>query len=267
MRQKMRKIGINLGSVGELTSDRYVETISELGFEATFSEIMSDGKEQERVAGLLSDKGIDYEFIHSDFSHINDMWLEGEGGDSMYNTLADEITRTSALGIKTIVVHLSSGNTPPSISDIGRKRYTALVEHAAKNNVNIAFENLRKLANVAWAMEEFSSAENVGFCWDCGHENCYTKNIEFMPIFGKRLFCTHIHDNRGIQDGDDHILPFDGTLNYRRFAEHIRNSGYTGTLMLEVFKTGTFYGNVTADAFLSKAADAAKRLRCMVDGN
>ncbi len=268
----MRKIGINLGAVEDICDERYIELISELGFEATFSGIMADRARQDRLAELLAKRNISYEFIHSDFSHINDMWLEGEDGDAMCRTIADEITRTAELSIPAIVVHLSSGNTPPSVSDIGKKRYTYLVEHAAQKKVAIAFENLRKLDNVTWAMDEFEKADNVGFCHDCGHENCYTQGIEFMPLFGKRLLCTHIHDNRGIKDCDDHMLPFDGTVDYLRYAEHIRASGFTGTLMLEVFKNKRYgeqmatYDSLSSEAFLSRAADAAKRLREMVDG-
>ena len=194
------------------------------------------------------------------------MWLDNYAGERMFAELRDNIDCTAELNIPISIIHLSSGNNPPSISDIGRKRYTELVEYAAKKNVTIAFENLRKLANVAWAFEAFADAPNVGFCWDCGHENCYTKEVEFMPLFGKKLISTHIHDNRGIKDGDDHMLPFDGTINYNRFAELMRNSEYDGTLMLEVFRTQEFYDGVAPEDFIVKAVDTVKKLRAMVDG-
>ena len=161
---------------------------------------------------------------------------------------------------------MSSGNTPPPITDIGRARYEKLVEYAMKKNVKVAFENLRKSANFAWAMETFEHNPMVGFCWDCGHEACYQNGREFMPWYGERLICTHIHDNCGLQDADDHLLPFDGTVDFNRFAEHIRNSGYKGSLMLEVFNIVHRYDDLTAEQFLEKAAGVVNKLVKMTDG-
>ena len=264
----MRKIGINTIAVrgSSMGMDDYLRTVKSLGFETTFTGICPELSEQEKLAELISKHGLEYEFTHSDFAGINNMWLEGEDGDAMLATLKRNVDFTAAVGVDKTVVHLSSGNTPPSISDVGRARYVELVEYAASKGVAIEFENLRKLANVAWAMETFEDYDNVGFCWDCGHENCYTKEIEFMPLFGKRLVCTHIHDNRGIKDGDDHMLPFDGSLDFDRFARRMKESGYKGSIMLEVFKSDAFYKDITCEEYLLRAAAAAKRLRDMVDG-
>ena len=107
-------------------------------------------------------------------------------------------------------------------------------EGFAAKGVQIAFENQRKLANIAWTFEEIEDAPNVGFCWDTGHENCFTPGRQYMPLFGKKLICTHIHDNNGVFDHDEHLLPFDGKLDFVRAARQIRESGFTGALVLEV---------------------------------
>jgi hypothetical protein len=132
-----------------------------------------------------------------------------------------------------------------------------VVDHAVQRGIKVAFENQRMLANLAWAMEAFP---DQGFCWDCGHESCFTPGREYMPLFGKRLICTHIHDNSGEFNADNHQLPFDGAMDFDRFARHIKASGYTGSLMLEVMAHDAFYPNVTPEEYLSRAADAAKRL-------
>ena len=119
------------------------------------------------------------------------------------------------------------------------------------------------LANLAWAMEAFP---DQGFCWDCGHEACFTQGREYMPLFGHRLICTHIHDNSGEFNADYHQLPFDGVFDYGRFARQIQASGYTGSLMLEVMANPKFYPDMTPEVYLRRAADVAQRLRKMVDG-
>jgi sugar phosphate isomerase/epimerase len=37
-----------------------------------------------------------------------------------------------------------------------------------------------------------------GFCWDIGHNACYSPHIDMAKKYGQRLKCLHIHDNRGI---------------------------------------------------------------------
>jgi hypothetical protein len=83
--------------------------------------------------------------------------------------------------------------------------------------------------------------EQVRFCYDCGHEHCYTEHVPFVDIFADRLICTHLHDNFGrsktdrMADGDLHLLPFDGNVDYRKMIDKLDEYDYRGSLMLEVF--------------------------------
>ena len=87
-----------------------------------------------------------------------------------------------------------------------------------------------------------------------------------MPLFGKKLVYTHIHDNEKVYNGDMHLIPFDGTIDYHRTAELLRKYKYQGTLTLEIAaKKSGRYDDLTIDQFYTRAYDAAKRLRVMVD--
>ncbi|MBQ8357541.1 MAG: sugar phosphate isomerase/epimerase [Clostridia bacterium] len=262
----MRKIGINYGAKGGLEPEDYAKTMRALGFDAVFTG--TPAPERISVFGeAFAKHGIEWETLHAPFKNINNIWLEGEGGEAMIAQLLGAVDACVLAGVSILVVHLSSGLKPPSITDIGRKRFAELVEYAAKKNVRIAFENQRKLANLAWAFEAFEEAPNVGFCYDTGHEGCFTPGREYMPLFGQRLICTHIHDNSGVFDHDEHMIPFDGNLNFDRVTRQIRESGFTGSLMLEVLSGHThLYDDMTCEAYLEKAAAAVKRLRDMVDG-
>lgn len=259
----MRKIGINLLTVPYLTDAEYLRMAAERGFNAIFTGMMEESR-QMQCAAQMRKLGLEYETIHAPFSGINSIWLEGDAGEDMLKRLTDCVNRCAQVGAPIAVMHLSSGMKPPSITDIGRGRFARLVEHAQKKNVKIAFENQRKLANLAWALETFSEEENVGFCWDCGHEACFTPGREYMPLFGDRLICTHIHDNEGVFDKDDHWIPFDGKLDYHRFAGHIQKSGYKGSLMLELAYNRPEYTGMPIETYLDRAASAAKRLAEMV---
>lgn len=265
----MRALGINLhatkglNAACELDDESYLQKIAALGFTHIFSGVFAAPR-QAAIADICSRLGLTYETLHAPFGHINDIWLDDDNG--MLDELLHCIDHCVIAGAGIAVVHLSSGQTPPPITDAGRGRFTRLVEYAAKHNVKIAFENQRMLANLAWAMETFPR-ETAGFCWDCGHEACFTPGRHYMPLFADRLICTHIHDNPARFNEDFHMLPFDGACDFDEITKSIRTSGYTGSLMLEVSAGKTdLYANDTPDTYLQKAYDIAARLRQMVDG-
>ena len=261
----MRKIGINLHAVEGLTDEQYIKTAADLGFLATFSGVY-DKQRQYDVAELCAKYGVAYETLHAPFGKgSNNMWLEGAAGDTFLGELMRAVCHCAIAGVPVLVSHLSSGENAPPVTDIGRARYTRLVEYAASKNVKIAFENQRKLANLAWTMETFDDSV-VGFCWDCGHETCFTPGREYMPLFGDRLICTHIHDNFCIYDQDSHLLPFDGNKDFEKVAAHLNRSPFRGTLMLEVItENSNVYDGMTPEAYLTRSAEAAKKLADMVN--
>lgn len=261
----MRKIGINMRSVVDIPDEEYIKIISQLGFSATFTDTLPE-KEHLKLADILARYGVAYETLHAPFGHINDIWFDTDEGIQMESELRDCINKCALAGVPVAVMHLSSGATPPDVTDIGRKRFENIIEYAQKKNVCIAFENQRKLANISWALEYHGADQNVGFCWDCGHESCFTPGRVYMPLFGDGLVCLHIHDNSGIYNRDDHMLPFDGKVNFDVFADYIGKYNYTGTLMLEVFKgKSSAYTSLTSEEYLQKAFEAADKLRKIVD--
>ncbi len=262
----MRELGINMHAITGLTDEAYIDTVAANGL----SKVFAGPWEHERLANLAdyaAKRGASFEMLHAPFGHINDMWFAGEDGDAMLKELTDCVDGCVAAGAGIAAVHLSSGENAPPITDIGRGRFEALVAYANKRGIKIAFENQRKLANLAWAFETFTPADGVGFCWDCGHEACFTPGRAYMPLFGDRLICTHLHDNRGVYNQDLHLLPFDGTVSFTRVTDQLRQYHYQGNLTLEaIVKNSDQYNDITPQAYLEKAAAAVKRLAWMLDG-
>lgn len=259
----MRKIGINLYSRDCIELEEYIQIIKDLGFEATFCAIRPLEK-MLKTADLLAKAGIEFETVHAPFRSASSMWVDEEEGEAVYASLADSIDMCVKVGAPICVMHLSSSSTPPPPTDLGRARYAKLVDYAISKGIIIAFENTHTLANLAWAFEEFAATDNVGFCYDSGHEAALSPGRHVLPIFGSRLVCTHIHDNNLLQD--QHILPFDGKIDFERVARQIRECGYKGNLMMEVMGRKFSYETIPTMEYLEKAARAAKRLREMIDG-
>ncbi len=257
----MYRLGINYTSSFGISPEENFSLFKNLGFDAVFTGCDDDLEKTRRYANAAAKSGLFFESLHAPFNGINSLWSSGDEGDLMQKRICSCIERCAMYEIPIAVVHLSSGDNAPHICDIGKTRFDSIVECAVKNGVTVAFENQRKLANHAFVMELYSNVSNVGFCWDVGHEHCFADGREFMPLFGNKLVYTHIHDNLCEHDGDLHMIPFDGKIDFKRAAEHIVRSGFSGTLTLEIFGKAPIYADVSAEKFYEKAYQAIENFR------
>lgn len=248
-----------------ISYEKQIECFKKEGINRTF--ITSELPDFHEVIKAFQENGIICETLHSPFNRINDMWKDDESGDAMLKRLFDCVDKCAQYSIPTMILHVSSGRPMPEITEAGNKRFGQLMEYAKEKNVNVAFENLRYLENLQHNMERYPEAF---FCWDSGHENCYTSGIRYVPMYKNRIGALHIHDNACVADSDDHLLPFDGNIDFEAVAKDLAESGYEGTLMLEISKESKrngekIYENVSPEEYVKKAANAARKLVSMIE--
>ncbi|MBQ9807073.1 MAG: sugar phosphate isomerase/epimerase [Clostridia bacterium] len=246
---------------GKIEANKQIELMKQNGFEATF--LMSNDPKLDETVPLLRENGIECVNCHAPFDGINAIWNADDSGEKMLDRLISGVEACARNRIPVLVVHLSSGDNAPRINDVGQARFDRLMETARKAGVTIAFENQRKLGNLANAMEQYPDA---AFCWDVGHEACFAYGKPFMPLFGDRIAALHLHDNFGIHNGDDHLLPYDGTLDMVAAARQLAESPFHDVIMLEVIpgKTGKYH-DMTIEEYYRRAGDAARRFAATVE--
>lgn len=252
-------IGISWNAYKEapMTTAEQIELLKKNGFTNTFADAKDPGLRE--LVPELRKNGIECDTLHAPFNGINHIWADDDSGEDILGRLIATAELCAELDIPVMVVHLSSGDNAPRITDSGYERFKRLVDTADALGVKVAFENQRKLANLAFAMEVFPSA---GFCWDAGHEKCFAYGRRYMPLFGSRLCALHIHDNDCEHGHDLHKLPYSSKIDFETVAREIADSGYDGTVMLEVFSgVSGDYKDYTAEEFYAEAGSAAARLR------
>ncbi len=269
----MRKLGCNAEALLGNDIFKNMELIKAAGFDSTFF-YWDDNTDIEKYMEKANSLGLEVEFLHAPFDTVNSVWVEGDEGDVYTEKMRRCIKTAAKYNIPVVVLHTSSGNDVPKTSPIGLLRHKKLIIEAERCGVKIAFENTRIIRHLSLLLEYFKS-ENVGFCYDTGHEKCYTPGYRFMPLFGKRTFVTHIHDNNGLSESkeisyndDLHRIPFDGIIDFSRVCKEVKENGYKGNLTLEVNNREPYcyYKDLTAEEFYKKAFAAAVKLREMVDG-
>ncbi len=262
-----RKLGINTDCLEGLADELVtLELAHKAGFEA-FTTIY-EGLDQVKTLKEKGDAlGMEFSFLHAPYHGINNLWLGGDAYRTIYDDILATIDSAAACGIPAVILHVSSGWNSPDVNDLGLARYDALVTYAGGKGVVLALENLRKVGNLACLMDRYEHNDSVRYCFDCGHEHCYTKTVPWLDIFTDKVVATHIHDNMGrpftdkSSDRDTHLLPFDGAYNYHQMMRKLDHYGYTGVLLLEVSRNSREdYKEMSAEAFIATCYERIKRI-------
>lgn len=191
--------------------------------------------------------------MHADYTNINSLWLED---GTVHNHLAQCVIDCNHYGIDTVVMHLSSTNTPPVFNSLGLSRLEKVVNLAVKYNVKLAFENLRQPHYNKFVYDNFDCPQ-VGLCYDCGHENIYCKGYDVIEYLNREVFTSHLHDNNGIFD--HHLLPFEGTVNWDNTIAKLQRAGQHSINI----ESRNIKG-IDNDQFVSKAYQCARQLETML---
>lgn len=215
--------------------------IKESGFDGFFA-VWRSPNQLDPLAMEAEKLGLLFQSIHAPFQFAREMWENSEQGDlalqDLFNCLAD----CCRLRVPIMVVHPYKGFDIEPPTEIGIQRFGKLIDAAKSANIQIAFENVEGEEHLALLFEKFGQYENVGFCWDTGHEMCYNHSKDMLKLYGDKLIATHLNDNLGISrlDGsiyftdDLHLLPFDGIGNWDDIAQRLNYHNFTGPLTFEL---------------------------------
>ncbi len=127
-----------------------------------------------------------------------------------------------------VVMHL--GNPGEAFTPVAFDfAYAAVTEIRSFAGVRVMIENIPNEISTLERIEEFKTVarvSDVGICYDTGHGRLQgrTNGLE-------RIHTTHVHDNNG--EKDEHLWPFEGTLNWPALVEELVLAKYSGPLIFE----------------------------------
>lgn len=222
----------------------------------------------------LTDAGL---FLHSVHAPIVERLAGGVWGGPLSNAAADngareravrESERALALAeevpFEFLVVHLgrpdaqvegASDNNP----DAARRSLEAIHRAAARHGVRLALEVIpNRLSSVAALVELIEDLDlpDVGICLDYGHAFLLGDLPDAIERASGHLVTTHIHDNGGT--ADDHLVPFDGRIDWSTAVMTTQKVGYEGVWLLELGPTAP------PASVLARAEGACRRFEDLV---
>lgn len=253
--------------------DEQVRNIAAAGFDGVFFPWHKDSP-IERWTASAAAEGLFLQSVHAPFGDSAVMWDEGEEAEEAVRELSECARACARCGAPIMVAHTFIGFYRHEPTAAGIVNYRRVAAAAAEAGVKVAFENTEGEDHLAALMSALRDMDNVGFCWDTGHEMCYNRSADMAGLYGGRLICTHLNDNLGISSpagaitwhDDLHLLPYDGRADWTAIAARLARTGFTGPLTFELNWAGKpgrhendRYRRLSFDDYLALAHERAVR--------
>lgn len=235
------KLCLGIEVAAELSYEDRVALFKKIGFDAFFAEWKKDF-DFEGLKAIADKEGMIIQSIHAPFHKMASMWEKDEKTEEALKELLDCVDACGKLGTDIMIVHAIIGFDKHTPNAFGIENYRKVVDYAREKKVRIAFENTEGEEYLAALMDAFKDYENVGFCWDTGHEMCYNHSKDMTALYGDKLIAMHLNDNLGIWDyegkikgwDDLHLLPFDGIADWNDIVDRLNRCGFDGILTFEM---------------------------------
>jgi len=208
-----------------------------------------------RLAEWLKDTGLT---LHSIHAPITDHFGADAEGTTYSTASADNARRQAAvreaeaalaiveqIPAKFMVVHLGVPGARAAAGDNSRAAASRSAEEictlAEPLGVRVALEvipnDLSSAQAVVTMLDRDFEGTSVGLCMDFGHAHLMGDVADAIEIAAEHLVTTHVHDNKRRED--DHLVPYQGTIDWPAALVTMRKIGYDGTYMMELASTGS----------------------------
>lgn len=197
--------------------------------------------------------------------------------EAMERLTDNALYAAAILGVRDVAVH-------PLIMEADRRGFDQCIRHnvvrlrekaelAGRLGLRLAVENMlaKRLFDgraqwrfcTSWAehqaLVEAVDCENTGYCFDVGHANYTGADIDQTVLgMGERLFAIHVHDNDAYSD--QHLLPYQGTVDYESFARALAQAHYAGDMTMEVVNAANGMPEAMVRPMLQALFEASRHL-------
>lgn len=255
----MKKIVTTISNANQtVTPLETIDAICKAGFHDVFIEWYNKDWEitQEQQLEYVQKCGLNVIFAHLGYQGINNLWLENDAGEALVDRYQNDLRICKEHGIDLVCMHLTSKSEAPGPNETGLRRLQAIANTAEQLGIKIAFENTKIKGYQEYVLDHIKN-ENVGICLDSGHLHAHFQDELDFERMKDRIFCVHLHDNFGVKD--QHLIPFEGTIDWKWLTEQLKSCRYDGPITMELVYQNEYVGTDLVE-FYQKGYEAGKKI-------
>lgn len=238
-----------------------LRAIAEAGFDTVA--LSYDETPLAEQAAFARELGLTIDNVHLSCDDMSHIWYDTPRGEAIGERLCREIRELGELGIGIGVVHATYGpnEIPEEQLPVGLARFERAVALAKECGVKLAIENTRVARPVCYLLDNLHS-DAFGFCWDSGHENFCSPDIDFLSLYGDRLIAMHLHDNDGTNDMHWNLFHPKSTMKWEERVPTLKKCKlFEKIIALEAAELE----DASAIEHFTRAMDGAKKLAALLD--
>jgi sugar phosphate isomerase/epimerase len=259
--QRSFGVSTHLYQRSRLNRDHLIE-IGSFGFrsvEVFATRAHFDYHNESAVADLqqwLAEAGVE---LHSVHAPVGERYAAGRWNEPLSLACANREARARAMAeaeralqiarripFKVLVTHLGVPRWMPTAAadnsrDSARRSVEELSALAEPLGVQIGVEvmpnELSRAGSLVHFVEQVVDTADVGICLDLGHAHLDGDVGEAIETVSEHLVAVEVHDNN--RRSDDHLVPFDGSIEWASALTSVQKVGYDGPLIFEVVGRGS----------------------------
>ena len=194
------------------------------------------------IKKTLNAAGLTVEQIHGPW-HYPEYTMDGDRAER-FEKMTKALVIGWHLGAKYMAIHplmpfgVSGDGTTEELRAINKQFFAALANVAQKLGMYVCLENMPFVDFALSTVEQIADFVRevnhpaLKMCFDVGHANIFGGRIGEKVRYASDLIkIIHVHDNMG--DRDNHLIPYEGCVDFADFAEALFDIGYDGIFNLE----------------------------------
>jgi sugar phosphate isomerase/epimerase len=209
-----------------------------------------------QLTAWLEETGLTLNSVHAP---ITDSFGKGDRWAATYsNAMSDPGKRQAAvkeaeaalqiarrIPFPVLVVHLGTPDDKNNPGDNSRgaalRSAQEICQLAERLGVRVALEvipnSLSTPSSLVTLLERDLESPHAGICLDFGHAFLGGDVADAVEMAAEHLIATHVHDNHG--RSDEHLVPFQGAIDWDAALVTMQKIGYEGTYLMEVANVGS----------------------------
>ncbi|MBE7076835.1 MAG: sugar phosphate isomerase/epimerase [Clostridiales bacterium] len=237
-----------------------LQKVKDIGFTTIMTSASKKYKKQngslKSQVKLIDQVGLKKSSLHASYytPDLPNFFTDNKIGNKLEKQLIKEVKIAKKYGFKCLVVHLKGENT-----EVGLERLKRILKVCRKYDLPLALENISETKILEYIFDNIND-EYLRFCWDAGHNLCFSKRKNYLKKYLDKVITLHLHDNDGTSD--QHTLNQFGIRDWddtAKLLSKVKNISLDYELLMDVCPK-----NLTEDEALAMCYKNACELEKMI---